>query len=512
MTGRLLALVTLSIISTAGGTYADTYVVDVGGTGDYTEIQLALDAASTGDTVSVLPGTYTGEDNTILDFDGKDIVLRAAGGTRAVTIDGEGSRYAFYFHDGESPAAIVEGFTVVNGYENSGGAVYCNGSSPSFIDCTFSDCLAEYGGALYLFTASPSFTRCTFSGNTAEGDGYGGCLYSEHCSSVFTDCTFSGNSSVYLGGAIYCYDSGLSLIDCTFSDNSAPTGGGAMYSTDEPIPAPGLHAFSDSEVGGTYPDGGGLHRDRVAPEAVSCTFTGNSSRYGGVVWCLEGSSPTFTDCSFSDNTAFGGGGGAGGVAYSTQSSPVFTNCVMSGNSASSGGAIYSWEGSPSITDCTFSDNSSPDRNGDGGALYLDSTSPAITNCTFSGNWSVRRGGTVHCWQADPVFTNCIIAFGTAGPAIYCEDGSENPVLSCCNLFGNAGGDWVECIEDQSGINGNMSADPLFCDRLEGDFTIDAGSPCAPANSGGCGLVGALDVGCDSPVEATSWGGIKAMYR
>ncbi|HYW68967.1 MAG TPA: right-handed parallel beta-helix repeat-containing protein, partial [bacterium] len=340
----------------------------------------------------------------------------------------------------------------------------------------------------------------------------GGCLYCEHCSSVFTDCTFSGNSSVHLGGAIYCYDSGLSLTGCTFSDNSAPTGGGAMYSTDEPIPSPGRRAYSSGEVGRTYPDGGGLRGDRVAPAAVGCTFTGNSGRFGGCVWCCAGSSPTFTDCSFSGNSAFGFESGAGGVMYSEQSSPVFTDCVMSDNSSNSGGAVYNWEGSPAFMNCVFSGNSASDRSGDGGALYLDNTSPAITNCTFSGNWSDRWGGSVHCWQADPVLTNCIIAFGSAGTAVYCEDGSESPVLSCCNLFGNAGGDWVECIEDQSEISGNMSADPLFCDRPGGDFTIDAGSPCAAPNSGGCGLVGALDVGCDSPVEPTSWGGIKAMYR
>ena len=45
-----------------------------------------------------------------------------------------------------------------------------------------------------------------------------------------------------------------------------------------------------------------------------------------------------------------------------------------------------------------------------------------------------------------------------------------------------------------------------------DFSIDAGSPCAAAHSGGCGLIGALDVGCDTPVQAKSWGAIKSMYR
>jgi predicted outer membrane repeat protein len=185
---------------------------------------------------------------------------------------------------------------------------------------------------------------------------------------------------------------------------------------------------------------------------------------------------------------------------------------MSGNSSSYGGAAYCYYGSPSFTDCVFSGNSASSRLGDGGAVYCDNTTASFTNCTFSDNGAERNGGSVHCYYSNPVLTNCIIAFTTAGPALYCEAGSEDPVLSCSNLYGNAGGDWVGCIADQSGISNNLSADPLFCDRPGGDLTIDAGSPCAAAQSGVCGLIGALDVGCDSPVEAASWGAIKAVFQ
>ncbi|MFC1572868.1 FlgD immunoglobulin-like domain containing protein, partial [Candidatus Eisenbacteria bacterium] len=72
-------------------------------------------------------------------------------------------------------------------------------------------------------------------------------------------------------------------------------------------------------------------------------------------------------------------------------------------------------------------------------------------------------------------------------------------MSCCNLYGNAMGDWVGCVYGQDGENGNVSENPLFCNPGDGDFTLTTDSPCAEANSGGCGLIGAWDVGCDQSI-------------
>jgi hypothetical protein len=56
-------------------------------------------------------------------------------------------------------------------------------------------------------------------------------------------------------------------------------------------------------------------------------------------------------------------------------------------------------------------------------------------------------------------------------------------------------------------------DPAFCDPEGGDFTLEPISPCLPANSLGCGLIGALGEGCGIvSIEADSWSAIKAKYR
>ena len=61
--------------------------------------------------------------------------------------------------------------------------------------------------------------------------------------------------------------------------------------------------------------------------------------------------------------------------------------------------------------------------------------------------------------------------------------------------------------------GDITADPVLCDPDVGDYTIANISPAAPANSNGCGLIGAYDVGCEVvSVDPLSWGQIKSRYR
>jgi hypothetical protein len=61
---------------------------------------------------------------------------------------------------------------------------------------------------------------------------------------------------------------------------------------------------------------------------------------------------------------------------------------------------------------------------------------------------------------------------------------------------------------------NLFVDPLFCGMAYYDFSHCANSVCLGNNDWG-ESIGGLGQGCDacgSPVEPTSWGAIKAMYR
>jgi hypothetical protein len=100
--------------------------------------------------------------------------------------------------------------------------------------------------------------------------------------------------------------------------------------------------------------------------------------------------------------------------------------------------------------------------------------------------------------------NTIIAFNVSGAAIRCLARREAPVIACSDIYGNPGGDWIGCIADLAGVDGNFSADPLFCGDLndEEPLSLAANSPCTPENNPSCDLIGALPVGC----SVTSAGG------
>jgi hypothetical protein len=80
------------------------------------------------------------------------------------------------------------------------------------------------------------------------------------------------------------------------------------------------------------------------------------------------------------------------------------------------------------------------------------------------------------------------------------------------MFGNEGGDWTDCLESFLGVDGNIAMDPLFCNLPVGDLHLCSDSPCAPEQSGACGLIGALPVGCGTcgatALSPTTWGQIK----
>ncbi|MCP4545513.1 MAG: right-handed parallel beta-helix repeat-containing protein [bacterium] len=145
-------------------------------------------------------------------------------------------------------------------------------------------------------------------------------------------------------------------------------------------------------------------------------------------------------------------------------------------------------------------------------------SPVISNCTFVGNGTI--GNDVHgallsiaTWEDHnnaPIISECVIAYNN-GPGIRWHEPTPY-TIECNNVFGNKGGNYL-ALPDFTGVDGNISLDPKFCDmQSEGVYGIQAGSPCAAKNND-CGvLMGAFPVSCeDTATESISWSRIKSLY-
>jgi hypothetical protein len=180
---------------------------------------------------------------------------------------------------------------------------------------------------------------------------------------------------------------------------------------------------------------------------------------------------------------------ASGAAISVwgRSSPVISCCTFRDNRARRGGGAIGFYGSTrsQISDCIFVNNSAG-RVGGGSIECGSSAAPRIQHCVFHGE-SAPAGGAIYCKdRSHPHIQSTIIAFCSEGEAIACTD-NAHASLRCCDLYGNAGGDWVGQIADQLGASGNVSRLPMFADPDGGEFTLRGDSPLRELP--GCGSIG-----------------------
>ncbi|MBP7669468.1 MAG: right-handed parallel beta-helix repeat-containing protein [Candidatus Eisenbacteria bacterium] len=212
---------------------------------------------------------------------------------------------------------------------------------------------------------------------------------------------------------------------------------------------------------------------------------------GGAVALLN-SSPRIRACAIVEND----GPSCGGGIYAYRSSSLIENCVFARNTAIDGAGIYLNLASPRILGCTFHDN---DCMVWGGAVYCQGPcSPELSHCTLARNDAYQGGGLWCVVDCHIRVENSLICFSTDGEGIYAYDNPGHPcevVVRCCDVYGNAGANYGGTLPDQTGIEGNISADPLFCDMAGDDFRLDAISPCLPGHNQCNVLIGALGVGC-----------------
>jgi predicted outer membrane repeat protein len=245
-----------------------------------------------------------------------------------------------------------------------------------------------------------------------------------------------------------------------------------------------------------------------------CTVSDNTAPGdGGGIACGTG---TITDCTVSGNVAAGRGGGVFGSASLMRS-------TITANEARSGGGIYCSGGSPIVEHCVVVSNVASGifaGEGTGGGIHCQSASPTLINCLLARNIAANDGGGVYAGRA--VLASCTVAGNTAvflGGGLCVNTGTDYRTdARNCVFWGNSGcaGTQFAAIgpaelrvaysDAQGGPDavylhegaellwgwGNVQTDPLFRDPQADDYRLGPGSPCVDAGDN-FGALTALDL-------------------
>ncbi|MHC4676787.1 MAG: right-handed parallel beta-helix repeat-containing protein, partial [Planctomycetota bacterium] len=365
------------------------------------------------------------------------------------------------------------------------GGGFLGGSNPILINCTFNDCRVQGGnggdgGDGYDFPPGPRGI-----GGRGGGWYYGAgspwykvpwpYAYSiERGFGQLVPMGVGGGDGFYdfytaysgLGGAVYV-GTGCNpeFIDCTFTNNSCA--GGLC----------GITGLDGLPVEGRWEPG----------------LRWKIDSFGAAVFCADGSSAVFKNCTFSDNLTdpnrpirdqnlpydpvtnydnddiFVGFGGA--VAFKDNADVTFDNCTFTDNAADKGGAIFCTGSDPQINDCNFIDNSA----NSGGGVLLAGGFGQISRSNFTENKAtgvVARGGAICSLGANVLISDCNISNNSAaesGGGIYISskdaDGNDlvvdgntvfgynKAVLLNCLITGNLAG------VDGGGVSANWDSEP-----------------------------------------------------
>jgi hypothetical protein len=243
------------------------------------------------------------------------------------------------------------------------------------------------------------------------------------------------------------------------------------------------------------------------------------------------------------------GNGAIGFSDREDSSRVEGFTIRVGD-VGGGSAISIWNAAPTIDNCVIVDNYST---GDCAGVMVSGGDPnwalaLITNTVIAFNEGGSAGAiaaigdafvqligcTIHANTSESApcspFAAQVLAISSSGVVIERTIISGSPdgwplscegsavLLSCSNLYGNSCGDYEDCFASELGVNGNISAEPQYCEPSAEalDFSLAAGSPCLPGNhpdGAVCDLIGARGQGC-APTATTpvTWGRMKSLFR
>ncbi len=293
------AILSLAAIST---TFAETRHVPL----EYPTTQAGIDACGDGDTVVVVPGTYTGEGNRDIRFQGKAITVRSLNPNDPnvvanTVIDCQANpsdwHRGFVFNSQEDANSILAGVTITGGCNLEGAGVLIQDASPTIKQCVIrgNHCddipsnkyrsSPKWGGGILVDQGKPRIVDCVISDNVCSGySTRGGGIACINAQPVIQRCMVTGNRTRDAGGGIYCYLCENVLLDnCVVRDNEVTfrAGGGIDFRSSKGDLTNCLIIENKSSDGGV-----GLHFQSCDANIINCTVAHNvsSSEYSGGVY------------------------------------------------------------------------------------------------------------------------------------------------------------------------------------------------------------------------------------
>jgi len=256
------------------------------------------------------------------------------------------------------------------------------------------------------------------------------------------------------------------------------------------------------------------------------TIIGNrSDNLGGGIQIEQLMLPDILDNYIADNEATNGDGG--GIYYRSfnDGAVIRGNTVINNRAGDHGGGIYVAHvgAPPPALQVEISWNlvaynvahGSAITGVSGGGIHLIETDAWVHHNTIVGN---EGGGTANTLGGgigierigSPLIEKNIIAYSTQGGGLNCVGGAT-PTIQNNLAWQNVGGDGVGDCSTWWQSNGNIVADPAFCDTLSGDFHLHQDSPAITHVAGPLGVYPIPGCG-PVPVRHTTWGILKSKYR
>lgn len=309
---------------------------------DFTSIQVLIDNAFDGDSISLDNDVYLGQGNSI-NID------------KSITINGNGAKLnaqskSNIFTVSKDARVNIVGLTLANGNSKEGGAIR-NSGVLNIEDCSFSSNSATYAGALY----NEGLTTVTDTRFTLNEALQGAAIVSLS-DIVVSNCEFEKNVISHSYGVISIENGLANISDSIFRYNEGSDEGCCVFNKK----TGNVSIIKSKFIKNTaYSYGGAINNDGLMA-IKDCLFDSNSAWDAGTI--DNGGTLTIANSNFTNSTV-----GKNGGAIDSKGKLDIISCIFEGNMAEAQGGAIIARGDINICRSSFIDNCA----GEADAIYIN---------------------------------------------------------------------------------------------------------------------------------------------